>query len=214
MLPRSIAALAAASATLIPAAAAQAGQVTLDAPCYISQTQMVASGTGFTPGSSLTLSGDGAFATATADQNGNFQVPVQAPINPSADAKPSSILTSTLSVEDANDATQNTSVSYQVTNYVVDRSSAHNPRATRTWRFAGFRPGTAIYAHFRYKGKTMANYRMGVPKGPCGTLTKHAPGIVGKHIGTGTWTIQLDQRKTYKKSTRPAYLFKVQIFLT
>src|SRR5690242_1817571 len=175
MLPRSCAALAAASATLIPASVAQAGTVTLDAQCYISQSTMVASGTGFTPNEQLTLSGDGAFATATADANGNFQVPVQAPLNPNNDAKPSSIVNETLSVEDANDPSQNTSASYLLTNYIVDRSSGSNPRSTRTWRFAGFTPGVPIYAHFRYKGKTQANYRMGVPKGPCGTLTKHAP---------------------------------------
>src|SRR4051794_7018475 len=140
MLPRSCAAFAAASAMLIPVATAHAGTVTLDAPCYISQSTIVANGTGFAPNEQLTLSGDGAFATATADANGNFQVPVQAPLNPNANAKPSSIINETLNVEDANDATQNTSATYLLTNYIVDRSSGSNPRSTRTWRFAGFQP--------------------------------------------------------------------------
>jgi hypothetical protein len=214
MFPRSCAALAAASATLIPAAVAHAGQVTLDLPCYVEQQTMIATGTGFTPNEQLTLSGDGVFGNATADASGNFQVPLQAPINPTIDAKPSSIQNETLNVEDFNDTTQNTSVNYLLTNYAVDRSSGSNPRSTRTWRFAGFQPGVPIYAHFRYKHKTQSNYRMGVPKAPCGTLTKRAPGIVARHIKTGTWTIQIDQRKTYSAETRPNYTFKVQIFLT
>src|SRR5919202_5038355 len=112
MLPRAMAALGAALATLIPVAAAQAGTVTLDQPCYVEQTEMVATGTGFTPNSQLTLSGDGAFAQATADASGNFQVTIEVPLNPSIDARPSSVANYTLDVEDFNDASQNTSVSY------------------------------------------------------------------------------------------------------
>jgi hypothetical protein len=214
MPPRSMVAPLAALALLVPVAAAQAGQVTLDQPCFVEQSTMVATGTGFTPGSQLTLSGDGAFATATADASGNFQVPIQVPINPSIDAKPSSIVTYTLNVEDFNDTAQNTSIQYQVTNFAADRSQNSNPRAKRAWYFAGFQPGVAIYAHFRYKGKTQSNYRMGVPAGPCGTLKKRAPGIVARKLHTGKWTIQIDQAKVYKASTRPALVFTTTLFLT
>jgi hypothetical protein len=208
------AAVAAVFATLVPAAAAQAGTVTLDHPCYVESGAMVVTGTGFKPNSQLTLSGDGASQNATADASGNFQAPVQVPLNPSSDAKPASIVTYTLNVQDAADATQNTSAKYQVTNFAVDRGQSASPRSRRTWRFAGFEPGIPIYAHFLYKGKAQANYRMGVPKGPCGTLSRKAPGIIASRLRTGTWTIQVDQSKTYNKTRVPAVVFRTVLYIS
>src|SRR5215210_5173288 len=104
MVPRIPAALAAALATLIPAAAAQAGTVSLDRPCYVEQTSMVATGTGFKPGSQLTFSGNGASGTATADAAGGFQATIDVPLNPSTTARPNAIVNFTLNVQDPGDA--------------------------------------------------------------------------------------------------------------
>lgn len=65
--------------SLVPAAAAHAGVVTLDRSCYVENDTMTATGSGFAPNANLTLSGDGTFATATTDANGNFSVPVPPP---------------------------------------------------------------------------------------------------------------------------------------
>jgi hypothetical protein len=214
MLPRIAAALGAALATLVPAAAAHAGTVTLDRACYVEDSTMVATGSGFTPGSQLTLSGDGAFQNATADASGAFQVPIKVPVNPSIAARPSAIVSYTLKVEDSSDATQNTSVGYQVVNYAAERGRSSSPRKRRKWYFSGFEPGQPIYAHFRYHGRTEANYRMGIAQGPCGTLARSAPGIVARRLKAGSWTIQVDQFKTYNASTTPALIFKTTLYLT
>ena len=200
-------------ATLVPAAAAQAGTVTLDRPCYVESDVITATGSGFKPNSNLTLSGDGAFATAVADANGNFQVPIAAPINPTIDAKASSIATYTLKVEDYNDATQNTSATYQVTNFTVDRGTASNPRTKRSWAFAGFPGGSTIYGHFRYKGKTITNYRFGKASGPCGLLKTRARGIPVARIRTGTWTVQIDTSKLYNKDALPSLKATISVYL-
>lgn len=199
--------------SLVPVAAAQAGTVTLDKPCYVENDVMTANGTGFKPNENLTLSGDGAFATAVADANGNFSVPVQAPINPTIDAKASSVQTYTLKVEDFGDATQNTTIQYQVTNFAVDRGQARSPRTKRTWAFAGFPTGSAIYGHFRLKGRTIANYRFGKASGPCGLLKVRARGIPVSRIRTGTWTVQIDTHQRFNKDTRPSFKATITVFL-
>lgn len=200
-------------ASLVPAAAAQAGTVTLDRPCYVEDGVMTATGSGFAPNSNLTLSGDGAFATAVADASGNFSVPVQVPTNPSIDAKASSVVTYNLKVEDFNDASQTTTVGYQVTNFAVDRGKARSPKTTRTWEFAGFPTGSTIYGHFRYRGKTISNYRFGKATGPCGLLKTRARGIPVRRIHTGTWNVQIDTHQTYNKDARPAFKASISVFL-
>jgi hypothetical protein len=214
MLPRIPAALGAVLATLVPAAGAHAGAVTLDRSCYVEDSTMVATGSGFKPGSQLTLSGDGASQTATADESGAFQVSVKVPGNPSIAARPSSIVSYTLNVQDAGDAAQNTSVGYQVANYAAERGQSSSPRKKRMWYFSGFEPGKPIYAHFRYHGRTQADYRMGTAQGPCGTLSRRAPGIVARHLKAGRWTIQVDQVKAYNVLTTPALIFKTTLYMT
>lgn len=206
----------AAAATLVPAATAQAGTVTLDKACYVEQQDtMVVTGTGFTPGASLTLSGDGAFATATADASGGFQVPVQAPINPSIDASPASVVTYTLRVQDAANPAQSTQVQYQVTNFAVSNgAAARSPHAKRTWRFIGFPTGSTIYGHYRFKGRTRGTQRFGTATGPCGALTVRAAGLPRSiRPRTGTWTLQVDGARRYSSRTRPAWIGRFPIYV-
>jgi hypothetical protein len=200
-------------ASLVPVAVVQAGTVTLDRACYVENDTMTATGSGFAPNTDLTLSGDGTFATATTDANGNFSVPVPAPINPTIDAKTSSIANYTLNVENFNDATQNTSVDYQVTNFTLDRGKKSDPRAKRTWAFAGFPSGSTIYGHFRFKGKTVSNYRFGRATGPCGMLKTTARGIPVSRVHVGKYLVQIDTNKHYNKAAVPSLKATITVFL-
>jgi hypothetical protein len=202
----------AAVVAVIPASAANAGTVALDKPCYVPQQTMVATGAAFTPGAPLTLGGDTVFPPATADPAGAFQVPLTAPLTGKAGARPTDVVTQTLTVTDTVDPAQNASVPYQVANFAVDRGASRNPRSVRKWYFSGFPTGKAIYGHFRFKGKTASNYRFGTAAGPCGLLSKRAPGIPGR-VRTGTWTLQVDTRKTYSATTVPALRGTISVFL-
>ena len=87
-----------------------------------------------------------------------------------------------------------------------------SPRRSVTWSFAGFaQPGKAVYGHVRFKGKTLRNFRFGTA-GVCGTLTKKAPALPTRAgtIRAGSYTIQFDSSKTYKRSsTAPKYKYSV-----
>ena len=195
-------------------AVAGAGTITLDRSCYVEETAMVVTGAGFRPGSEVTLSGDGAFATVTADAAGAFQAPVKVPINPTIGAARGDLKTYILEAQDFQDTTQTTSATYQVTNFAVDGpKGVRNPRRKGTWRFAGWPAGKPVYGHFRFKGRTYKNYRFGTPKGPCGLLTARAP-LLPTRLRYGTWKLQVDQRRSYRASTRPAYRNDIQIFRT
>jgi hypothetical protein len=83
-----------------------------------------------------------------------------------------------------------------------NRPVAGRPRELTTWRFAGFVPGRPVYAHFLLDGRVRGDYRFGVARGDCGTLTARAARIPGvRTLAPGRWTLKLDQRMTYRAST-------------
>lgn len=207
--------LAAGTLLAVPAAAQAAGTITLDRACYVERSQMVATGVGFTPGAEITLSGDGTFTQAVADAGGTFVAPVEVPINPTIDARSTSIKTYTLQAQNFANPADDTSVQYQVTNFAFESSrGVKSPRAKRTWWFAGFPTGASIYGHFRHGGKTRANYRFGKATGPCGLLKVRARGIPVRRVRSGTWNVQVDTKKSYSKSTRPALTASTTVFTT
>jgi hypothetical protein len=83
-----------------------------------------------------------------------------------------------------------------------NRPIAGRPGELTTWRFAGFVPGRPIYAHFVLGERSRGDYRFGVARGDCGTLTVRAPRIPGvRALQPGRWALKLDQRMSYSDST-------------
>ena len=138
-------------------------------------------------------------APAAADAAGNIAVSVSAPLVSTIAPKQVAI-TVTDGANPANAAAARVPVVRDV--LVSNAPLSGRPRQKTTWRFAGFPPGTAIYGHYRYHGRTIKNYRFGKPTGPCGTLTVRARRVpIGSgSLHSGTWTLQLDQRRHYRAS--------------
>ena len=80
-----------------------------------------------------------------------------------------------------------------------------------SWQFAGFATGKPIYGHFRFKGQTIVNYRFGVGKGACGALSVNARRLPAR-ARRGKWTIQIDNKKTYSRATRPNFRGSFSVF--
>ncbi len=195
--------IAAFGATLLIAAApASAATLTASQACFVEGLDMGLTGAGFATQAPIELAGEQIALSFSATVDGTFQGTVKAPLL--GTAKPAS---KTFTVT-ATDPTTNTvaSVDVNVATAVFATSTGFkSPRAKRTWTFSGLfqRPGKPIYGHFRHNGKTYANYRFGVPKGPCGTLKRKAPGIPAKNIPAGTWKVQVDFSRTYHANTAP-----------
>jgi len=193
------AALAGVAAALAAPAGAHAATLAVQGACFVSGAPVTVAGAGFTPGAPVSIGG-GAFASTVADAAGNISAQVSAPPVTTAVAPQTIGITATDGANPANAA----GAQFPVVARVFNTNAPINgrPRQKTTWRFSGFPPGTAIYGHYRFHGRTMKNYRFGKPTGPCGTLVVRARRmpLPASRIRRGTWTLQLDQRRHYRRS--------------
>jgi hypothetical protein len=96
---------------------------------------------------------------------------------------------------------------------------AATPKRTRpsnnvTFRFSGFEPDRAIYAHYRFRGRVRANVRMGRASNPCGLLTARRDQIPVSDPEIGLWRIQFDHRATFSPRATPRIGATVNVFPT
>jgi hypothetical protein len=210
MKARIAAAAATATAALAAPGAAHGATLAAQGPCFVTSAPVAVTGAGFTPGAVVTIGG-GAFGSAQADAAGNISTQLQAPLVPTVAPR---LVTIT--------ATDTAGVAAQAAFPVIRDLLLSNapisgrPRQKTTWRFVGFPvPGTAIYGHYRFHGRTIKNYRFGRASGPCGALTVRAPRmpIAASRIRSGTWTLQIDQRRHYRR-TGARRVIRFRVFRT
>ncbi|MCW3039134.1 MAG: hypothetical protein JWM31_1039 [Solirubrobacterales bacterium] len=194
-------------------AGVQAATVTVNLPCQVATFGLTAQLSGFTPNSTISVTGDGIFESATADATGSAQVQFTAPNLGSIDPKSKQY---NLVASDDAPTPIRASGKFRSTNFAFGTTGGtKSPKATRSWRFSGLTPGKTIYGHFRFGGRTRANYRFGVAKAPCGELTVLAPGIpVTGRVNTGKWNVQVDQKKVYSRTTKPRLTGSTTVFTT
>lgn len=197
-------------------AAAGAATITLDRSCYVEQTAMTVTGSGFPAGANVTLSGGGIFETVVADAAGGFATVVAAPINPTLGAKESDIDEQELQAQFFTDSAQTASASYRLTNFAYSVSDATgNPRKKRTFYLAGFPTDSTVYAHYRIGGKTRGVVRFGKAQGPCGLITaKQALLPRSIPLRYGTWKIQWDNKRSYDAKALPRLTTNLSIYRT
>ena len=205
--------VSAAAAVLAAPAAAEAGHVATDMPCYLERQAARVLLTGFTPNVDVVVEGDQVFASGVTDAAGGLVLPFSAPLRETS--QPGSeriVLTAT---ELTGPAPQPpVRAAFRVTTLSFASKGSRSPTAIRTWTFSGFRPGKPIYGHFRYKGRTRANHRFGVATAPCGELRRRAPAfpVRGGRVPVGTWRVQVDQRRFYAAGTVPRLATNTTVF--
>jgi hypothetical protein len=179
-------------------AAAHASTIAVGGACFVSGNPIAFTGAGFTPGAPVSITG-GVFGSTVADPAGNISATVSAPFVSTVAPKRVAI-----TVTDTAAPANRTGAFVPVIARIFNTNAPLNgrPRQKTTWRFSGFPAGTAIYGHYRFHGRTMKNYRFGKPTGPCGTLVVRARRMPmpSSRIRRGTWTLQLDQRRHYRRS--------------
>jgi hypothetical protein len=189
---------AAAAALLLAPAGADAAELTVTGTCFAAGQRVAVAGTSFTPGAPVALAGD-VTGAAQANAAGMFTTEVAAP--PVAELGPRVVTVAAVDrINPANTASMRLNVVREA--FGSNRPVAGRPHAVTTWRFAGFVPGRPIYAHFLLGDRSRGDYRFGVARGDCGTLTARAARIPGvRALAPGRWTLKLDQRKTYRDRT-------------
>jgi hypothetical protein len=188
-----------AAAALAAPAAADASGIAVQGACFVSGAPVSVTGFGFTAGAAVSIGG-GAFGSTVADASGNIAATVSAP--PVTTIAPRTIA---ISATDGANPANVAGASFPVIRDVLVSNApiSGRPRQKTTWRFVGFPvPGAAIYGHYRFRGRTMKNYRFGRATGLCGTLTVRARRVPvpASRLRSGTWTLQLDQRRDFRRT--------------
>jgi hypothetical protein len=192
-------AAALAAALAAPASAAAAPALSVQGSCFGATPPKGASfatapltGTGFTPGASVSFGGD-VTGFVVADERGAFQHALRLPFYDRATPRTLEVT----ATEDQN-AAQTAATSFPIVAdvFTVEANLNGNPRSRITWRFAGFRTGETIYGHFRHP-KSKRNYRFGVAKGDCGTLTVRARRLPVPRILNGLWRLRFDHSPVF-----------------
>jgi hypothetical protein len=204
---------AALAATAALAAPAVAGASTLGAQgaCFVSGQPVPLTGAQWRPGLPVSIAG-GASGLATADAAGNIATTVTAPF-----VRTIAPQTVSVTATDPGAPIAATATFPVVRDLVLSNAPVSGrPRQKTTWRFAGFPPGQTIYGHYRVNGRTVKNYRFGRAAAPCGTLTVRARRVpvTSGRLRTGTWRLQLDNRRTYRRTTTPRRVVRFRVFRT
>jgi len=212
MKSRTIAAAIIGLAALGATAEAQASTLAVDAPCYLENAPISASGTGFTAGGPVNFSFDGQLsASGNADPAGNVAQPLTAPILPGTTLQHTFNLAAQDQTNPAAAATAPVTVTKLAATVKPQRA-----KPTRRVRFGihGMAPGRTVWLHYVFHGKQRARVRMGKAKAPCGALTVRKRFFPIRRPAVGTWTFQFDESKRYSKHSLPRIRGPVTIFRT
>jgi hypothetical protein len=196
-------------AAVVPATAG-ATAVELDRACYLEGSRVGLSAAGFAPGSKVDVSRDGTLiGSTTADAVGGVEARFDAPELPPGrrEANP---------VVELSDGTTRASTRLPITRFHASFSPATGDPATMLVRFSvdGFGLLDAqpnVYVHYvGPNGRVRETVELGMARGVCGHLAPTSPRrLFPFRARAGTWTLQFDTRKRYRKGRidRPGFLF-------
>jgi hypothetical protein len=170
--------------------------------CYVTRSRVHVTATGFRPGAGVDLKFDGRYAAGTtADAFGNVDTSVSVPSPGSGPMQRRYSLSVTERDFPANTAAVNllvANLAFKVTPFAFVR------RGRKVlFQFSGMVQNRPVYAHYRLGGRTRANVRLGIARGPCGLLTVRAPMIPAGITRRGTWTVQFDAVPRYVATANP-----------
>jgi|SRR5690348_11006745 hypothetical protein len=199
---RAIALAAALAVAATAPAAAAAAQIQTDRGCYQDNTGTIGvSGNGFDPSQPYSVTLDGKTLSTGGDTTGgdgsvagSFEVP-------QLDGNAVHAYTLTVT-QGANSAT----TTFSVTPFLADFTpGTGNPKTLRVrYKVFGFGlvdPNPAVYLHYvRPNGKLKRTIRLGKAQGVCGQITRTSKKkLFPFHAQRGTWRLQFDTHKRYRK---------------
>jgi hypothetical protein len=201
--------LGAVAAALLAPQAASAASLDPLGPCYRSvdsatRESVHVHGTGFTPGTPVTVTIDGAVVQddVFAGIDGEVRGDVTAPYVKSGER------TFTLTVTEDDQKGNSASVMGRVTALGL-RLKPRVATPSERVRFigSGFTDGdaTSVFAHYVRSGKLRKTVRLGAPQGPCGRIDVKRRQFPVKRPAVGRWTLQVDNQPIY--SAAPVGVF-------
>ena len=199
------------TAVLSAPASASAAAIAIDQECYAEGGTIGITGSGYTPNSIATLTIGGTTYSADTDATGAFTTSLSAPDTTLKHPGAQQISLATRDTGSGEETATPVNVAKTGVDGVPGRSKPHK---RITWNLAGFPGSKPIYGHWRIRGKTRADHRMGVPQGPCGVLHVKARQIEANRVLFGLWTVQFDFNRHYDKNAAPRASVKITVFRT
>jgi hypothetical protein len=196
--------------------------VSVDHPCYRSETGIGVTGNGFTPNGSVTLHVDYEEGTGvlpvTADANGAFFVRVSAP---EVEGRPTATLTALdeqRAAQGAPPAEQAATTQFTLTFYYAflpgwsGGGGSGYPGRRMPVEAAGWTHaiGETLFAHYVRDKRRVKRVRIGVLRGPCGDLVTRMRQFPFRPVPRGTYTVIVDTGSRYPNST-PGFEYKVRV---
>lgn len=212
--PSVIALLAAAVALAVVATAGAAprkARVVLDPGCYLSGGSGLLRGIGFRPNGTWTakLSGTKQIGTGAVDGRGRIRARFTAP----AFHGKRGTRELTLSVTDGPHVASTTFLLTPLDASFLPRTG--DPATLRVrWRVLGLSPGVrrGVYVHYlNPRGKHRRTVRIGTTRGACGGLRTGPIALFPFRYGYGTWTLQVDTHRRFRRDTTPRLLIDFDI---
>lgn len=204
------------AAPALAATQASAATLAVGAPCYVNAdasrgTPILVTGTGYTPGDTIGVKGQGVFGTATVAADGTLTLITDGPIlATSGPASKTFMLT-------AIDATSGAGAVAAGTVTMANLSVATSPTFAKpsrklTWSFSGFSPGRTVYVHYLRKNRVLGRMAFGRAKGPCGLLKARDLFYPGGHPKYSKYTVVFDQVQKYTTRARPRIISTLSFF--
>jgi hypothetical protein len=205
---RTLAVLAVGSAAAVAAPANAA--VLAVPPCVVDYgpiglLNLPIGGTGFTPGGPVSIESAttssplrGGVTSATADAAGNVFTKTATLGFSSFDTSDQTYLL--IATDRTNPAITASTTLRQVRFGFGARPDTGRPTRKVRYIARGFLPGKPVYAHFRFRGKTRRNVTIGVPRAPCGVVSKRMR-LLPTKTRFGTWTVYMDHLRNYSSQT-------------
>lgn len=197
------------------AAQASAAAIVPNRPCYVNTNSfqgapMTITGSGFTPGDSVTVSGGTALAFSTVGADGSFATTTQAPTLPTVD--PATQATTLTATDDDGVTAATTVMSANLAVSATPGSVRHPARTKVTFKFSGFTPGRHIDAYYLHHNKPVAKVKFGKASGPCGTSRQKALMYPGGHPRYDEYKVAFESSSRYSKKAFPEAVDELSVF--
>lgn len=196
--------LAALLALAAPASATAAPALELDRPCYARFTHIGLTGSGFTPGGPVEVTGtypDGALAgrfELTAGQAGTITSIAE---TPEIESVRSALTIGARDVSTSASASVVARLSWFGAYYRpwnTDGPARGWPGRVRRLAADGFITGPRVlYVHYRLRGKVVRTLRVGRLSGPCGSLRARFREFDFKGVRPGTYRVRFSQSRSW-----------------
>jgi hypothetical protein len=173
--------------------------------CYRSGQDLFLAGTGFSPGAGVSIGSNGAvIGSLTANSQGAFSGVLTPALRTGETVK-------TYTATDRTNPAVTASVPLRVSALDVKvRPRSGRPGRRLRLRARGFTNSATLYAHV-VRGRQRRTVRVGRLKGACHTK-KVRKRVFSRNTRTGSYIVQFDGRRRYRKRTKVKVRFRVFVF--